>query len=945
MATNPNWPLVELAWGSVWTCNSGDSPLDRYTDLTNRTRASASIRRGRQYELDQVRAGEAELILASADGALDPSNTTGPWAGHIAPYQPIRLRAQYPPTVNLLTPVQATAEGIATGIIPGGNSGIDIFSGSDSTGGSIVASGTAWQGSQVFQFSVPSGSAALVAIAFSGQVAVEPGVTYAQQMRVRNITASTSLSVRLFMQWLDPSAFAGHAFAENDGTPVTLTGSPTAAWSQLTLTATAPSTTGAWWYGLEVGATAAATCTIQVDGWQIERASAPSTFTVPGTAYPIYGGYMERWPQTWDLSGTYGLVQATAVDAFALLSQVILSDPLTSEINSRSPNWLYTLGDPSESSSFADASGQNPPATTGVSKYGAGTLTSGNAITAANLTSGVYQGSSGTVVTFNNPNPGLTLSSATYISLTNAGITGPADPTLFTRMFAFRTATTAIPTNESVLWSAMDDQRGTDPDGAQYKINIDNTGALYLLLAGPNGVQSAFPFGAGNVCDSNWHLVIVSLWVAQGILTITVDTTSNSFTVTASQAPSGMIGESLGTFCDLTDGNGCANNFNGDMSFVAEFPNYFSSTDLATIYAAWRSACAGESSGARYSRILRYADYTGPAFVDTGTTTNMGPATDISGSDAVSALQAVVDTENGAHFVDRSGNVTFQARTRRYNQNTPAVTFGDSPTAGEMPYEDLQLDYDPTHLANIVQITQHSTNQVFSSTDETSKEAYFPRTLTRDSNAALATECQAAADYLISRYRQPAMRVQSLVVRPSSTPSLWPTALGLDLSQRIRVNHRPPAAPMVSVDCFTESVNAAFDDGANAVWTLQCSPADPTPYGVFASFHTTLSASASSGQATIHINHGQDNVNKAAAQLAQGQTLILDIGTANQETVTIKTVGATSSGWSTATITLTANLAHTHASGAVVCEPLPTGTTDPTTWDASAKFDSMAFSY
>jgi hypothetical protein len=156
---------------------------------------------------------------------------------------------------------------------------------------------------------------------------------------------------------------------------------------------------------------------------------------------------------------------------------------------------------------------------------------------------------------------------------------------------------------------------------------------------------------------------------------------------------------------------------------------------------------------------------------------------------------------------------------------------------------------------------------------------------------------------------------------------------------------RPPGCPTIQVDCFLENLQWDTDDTGQAWVTLQCSPADLTPYAIFASFHTTLGSSIASGVSTITIRAGADNTNPAAAQIGQGQQLVLGLGTANQETVTVLSVGSTSSGWTTATVTLQAATTKSHSSGDVVCEPLPSGVTDPTKYDSSAEFDSTAFAY
>jgi hypothetical protein len=322
----------------------------------------------------------------------------------------------------------------------------------------------------------------------------------------------------------------------------------------------------------------------------------------------------------------------------------------------------------------------------------------------------------------------------------------------------------------------------------------------------------------------------------------------------------------------------------------------------------------------------------------------MGPAA-IDGQDAVSALQAVVDTEGGAHYVGKDGTVTFRSRSARYNATTPMYVFGENAAAGEWPYEDCQLDFDSTHLSNAVTVTQESTGQAFYATDATSTANFFPRTMSRTVNSSSALECQDAANYLLSRYKNPATRVSSIKLHPSATPALWPVCLALELGTRVRIMRRAPNVPATQVECFVENIQWDYSDNGEAFQTLQCSPADLTPYSVFSSWHTTLHTTISSGVSSITVDASADNTNPLAAQLAAGDQVVLGQNTANQETVTVQSVGATSAGWTTAVITLTATTTKGHTAGDVICEPLPAGTTDPTTWDTVSKFDSVAFSY
>lgn len=946
MAINPNWPVVEEAWAPSLGANAGTVPPDRMISVTGRSRGQTSSKRGTQYELDQVQAGEYDTALDNRDGALDPLNSAGPWYQHINPYQPYRKRAQWPPSVNLLTQFAATGGelGGSVGVIP---SSAAIVSASDASGGSVVASGTAWQGANILQFAVPAATASGTGVCVTGRVAQEPGLPYAQQLRVRDITASTSLSVQAVALYYSAG---GTLVGSAVGTSTVLTGSATAAWTQLTVVSTPPANTAYSYLGVQTAATSPASAlSVQVDGWQIEQGSTATTWVQPGVWYPMYSGFTESPQAQWDMGGTYGTVPMTCVDSLALLSQVTLTDPLTEEIQSHNPRFLYRLDDPAGSESATDSTGTYPalPVTNG--KYGASSITFGADITATDPVNGIYTGTTGTTAQFNNPNPGQNVyGPCTYLSLTAAGITGPANPLSgWTRIIAFR-YTGPTPTYSADLWMAADGQRsgGTSgsPSGSTWFVYINSTGHLAVNIGGPTGSGVTIDPTGFSIVDGNWHLFMFVYDPVAATVTFRLDGTGWTYGHPQSLVPTGMTMDSVGAFVDSQIKFTSAN-FAGDISYLAEFPVAFTATDRNNLYGAWKSACVGEPTDARYRRILRYAGYTGPTSIQAGLTTSMGPATEIAGTDALSALQSVVDTESGAHFVARDGTITFQSRASRYDAFTPMYTFGENTAVGEWPYEDVKLPYDPTHLANQVTITQTSTGQTFTGVDDASIAAFFPRTLARSVNSTSTLECQDAANYLVSRYKHPVVRVDALKLHPSALPGLWPVCLSLEIGMRVRVVRRPPAAPPTTVDCFIGSIQWDMDDGGEAFVTIQCAPADLNPYAVFAAWHTTLRTTIASGVSAITVNASADTTNPLATQLGPGQQLVLGQNTANQETVTVLAVGATSPGWTSAVITLTAATTKSHTAGDLINEPLPAGVTDPTTYDASSAFDSTVFAY
>ncbi|MFE2850551.1 hypothetical protein ACFXJO_05385 [Streptomyces lavendulae] len=941
---NLNWPVIEEAWGPYFPVSTAVN-TGRLVDVTSRAIGTSSIQRGRQYELDQVRSGELNSTLVNTDGTLDPTNASGPYAGNILPYQPYRKRAQWPPTVNVLSQLIATGAdlgGLGAGATLA-NTGSDILSDTDSSSGTVTASASAWQGSTVMQFSVPNATPTLSRIFHTPQPAAQPGQTYTLQMRVRNVTASTSLQVKPSLGWYATPQGSPTYFL---GSTATLTGSPTAAWTLLTYAFTVPPGSLGMSAALTVAATAGAACSIQIDGVQIERGATATAWVTPGAWYPMYAGYAERWPSAWR-DGVYGTVAPTAVDAFALLSQVTLSDPLTQELVSRNPRFLFKLDDPQGSLSASDWTGTYGPAPLAISKYGAGALTFGNQIASA-TPGGSYSGSAGTVVSVDNPYPGQSLvAPATFIKLTSTGIAGPIDPTAWVRFIAFRYTGPTIATF-SHFWSCVDGQRNGGISGSRIFVFLDNSGRPTVAMNGPTGAGASFPAGGATNCmDGNWHFLLFGYNQSTQQVMVSQDGATASYygSIPNSYAPTGLISDNLGAFVDPTVGDGTTNNFKGDLAFAGEFGTWIATAaGITNLYQAWKNAFAGESTDARYNRILGYAGWPGPTAVSVGLTTSMGAA-DIAGQDALSALQGVVDTEGGSHYVARDGAITFRARSARYNALTPVYAFGERADLGEYPYEDCKVDFDPTRLSNTVTVTQKGTGQTFAAQDQASIKAYFPRPLTRTVNATSTAECWDAANYLLSRYKQPVTRISSLKLHPSAQPALWPVLLGMELGTRVRIMRRPPGVPAIQIDVFVESIGWQMDDRGEAFVTLQCSPADLTPYGLFAAWHTTLKTTVSSGVTSITVNASQDNTNPLAAQLAAGTQIVLGQNTANQETVTVSAVGATTTGWTSAVITLTAATTKGHTAGDLINEVLPAGTTDPTTWDTVSAFDSNAFAY
>jgi len=262
-----------------------------------------------------------------------------------------------------------------------------------------------------------------------------------------------------------------------------------------------------------------------------------------------------------------------------------------------------------------------------------------------------------------------------------------------------------------------------------------------------------------------------------------------------------------------------------------------------------------QTSGARIVSVLTDAMWTtGQAwaldhatFSLLGTSTTLAPVGDQSidlGQSSIQAstlvnvpalqhIQTVEETENGLFFMGKDGAATFFQRSRRLvpPYNVSVATFGDS--TGELPYNDLEMDYSDDKIENEV-VLQRIGGSVVSVSDATSKTRYFPHTY---SNTQLLntvdTEVTDAANFRLNRRKAPALRVAQMTIMPDRSPALlWPQVLGREIGDRITVKRRPPGGgAVITQESYIEGI---AHDVRPGIWRtiFSLSPADLTTYWI-----------------------------------------------------------------------------------------------------------------
>lgn len=224
-------------------------------------------------------------------------------------------------------------------------------------------------------------------------------------------------------------------------------------------------------------------------------------------------------------------------------------------------------------------------------------------------------------------------------------------------------------------------------------------------------------------------------------------------------------------------------------------------------------------------RITRILDDIGWSTADRSLTTGISVLTSatLENVNALQHAQTVTLTENGRFFISASGGAYFQDRHVPYNSTISNATFGDVST--EQSYQsNLLVSYDDTQIYNDVRVTREGGVEQVAADTASSQLFYFPRTLVRSGLLSPDdNEMAAAATYLLTNYKDPSIRIESIEVVPGHDPTnLYPATLARELGDMITVKRRPPAGNTITQQSFIEGIewNFAVNTLTKLVWRL-----------------------------------------------------------------------------------------------------------------------------
>lgn len=234
---------------------------------------------------------------------------------------------------------------------------------------------------------------------------------------------------------------------------------------------------------------------------------------------------------------------------------------------------------------------------------------------------------------------------------------------------------------------------------------------------------------------------------------------------------------------------------------------------------------SSEKSGTRIGNLLDDGSWpAGWRSLDTGQVTC---PTFGRNQSVLTLIRQVERAEAGVFFIDGAGTATFQERYHR-SQSTSQATFGDS--GSELRYQGIEVGFDDTQVWNRAEVQRTGQDGLQTSSDATSITANGIRTL-RFNDVLVLTDAESAglAELMVDVYGTPALHVQQLTFHPRRDPTnMWPVALGLELSDEVTVNRRPPAGNTITETLFVEGITHSVD-ASSRQWSTTLNLSHWTP--------------------------------------------------------------------------------------------------------------------
>ena len=321
--------------------------------------------------------------------------------------------------------------------------------------------------------------------------------------------------------------------------------------------------------------------------------------------------------------------------------------------------------------------------------------------------------------------------------------------------------------------------------------------------------------------QTNWYLYIYGSVVASG--TCNLPASFNIIDVSG-EADSYITG----FFCGM------------EHAHIAVLPMMISDTEAVYLYTFMTNA-GNATSEILIRHVMQASGWLGARAV-TPSNVSAEFAQSPSGS-LVDQAAAIASYEDGLFFADAAGNLQWRS-DQRMSLQTSSATVGENVAGGEFPYlpefGQKALNHDLTYLYTAVQVNNTLNVPGTSAPATTSIIATAPQqypkygtiTLNRPTNLYYTYLAWYLAWWLLNSYSTVRQRAETLVFEAvrTSSGSLWPFLLSVEVGDVITVNRRPVGAPAISMQCRVLQIEVQAVPPEEYTVTLTLGIARPQTY-------------------------------------------------------------------------------------------------------------------
>lgn len=522
--------------------------------------------------------------------------------------------------------------------------------------------------------------------------------------------------------------------------------------------------------------------------------------------FALYTGFVDGWDPSWPTIGD-AEVPISASDILEFLNVTnIESSIYRSTVMADAPSVYYRFDDNEWSGQVASETG------TGAGYYSTGVVRGALGALVADVSS---------AVTFK--------TSADNIQLPSI-VSGVA---AFSLEMWVQTRSTSSP----LLFRQT---QSTPPGSNTLVVYLGNDGSLNAGFEDSGGSFWTAGVGGGTLLDGNWHHIVVTRASDGKTVTFFADGVQLAQVV----APSAL---SLGSGLVYIGAGVNDTSHSTSIDEFAAYPVALSAAQVAAHYHAGSSGWGQHYGGARVNAVLDNVGVAaGDRNVDSGQSLLQAVTGTLTQTTALSHLQAVETSEQGHLFASADGKVTFRDRYHYlfapYTVSQLTISDVDPSTGllppGALPYVtgSLKATYDKTELWN--RITAQRTGGALQVAEDAGSEATYGVRVppSQDTGLLNATDLDVwdRANYKLSRYKEPFLRIEAVTLDGRADQRLWPHLLGREIGDLVTVMRHPPGGGTgISKLCRIEGISHKIDPKTRT-WTTtwNLSPADIRQYAI-----------------------------------------------------------------------------------------------------------------